>query len=464
MSKLIYSCVFFRKDYLDLLNLLLESFSRHGNSTKYLVITNARFQERIEEMFTEHGIDGDIWAIQGVFTQFAACCARLHIFSYPEIDKYTTLLYLDADILITNPLDSIFDIVLEDKLYCQRQEITLKDWGAGTKLFTENKINIDLDRYVFSTGIMLFKNCKRLRTLFTDVLAHIAERISGDYDLNGAFEEDFVIYRCFVEDCYDDIHLTPHVRNDWLVEDKDMIINHFSAKYRPATGTPDGKLEWMHLYLARMGMEKYARTIIHIGTHDGIRTSESDIYYLFNKVAPIDKCILIEPVSYLFKQLKKNYNEAYPGNNFVFINKAVSNTIGSTEMVIPSEKNDFDKLPSWASMIGSLKLDHIELMHDYEEDLISDLITETVTVPITTINQIIKDHAITEIDLLLIDAEGHDFEILTAYDFSILPKVIVFEHCHMGKEKLSLLIYQLQRLGYKETGITSLDIILELSK
>ena len=190
MANLVYSCVFFDEDYLALLKLLLKTFSMHDNSdTKYLIVTTSRFKPDIQEMFDENKIDGDIWCINTIYTQFAACCARLQIFSYPLIDQYSKILYLDTDILITNPLAPIFDIELEEKLYCYDAGITIAEWGNSKQLFLENNIDMDPNTPVFSTCTMLFKNCSRMKSLFSDTLIHIEERIPGDYDLDGAFEE-----------------------------------------------------------------------------------------------------------------------------------------------------------------------------------------------------------------------------------------------------------------------------------
>lgn len=123
------------------------------------------------------------------------------------------------------------------------------------------------------------------------------------------------------------------------------------------------------------------KTIIQIGSHIG-KTSNDPI---FNMVDINTKLILVEPVSFLFKQLKNNYSQKFINNqNIIFINKAVRNFIGEIEMVVPSEKNDFSKLPFWASQIGSINPQHA-LKH------IKNLIVEKITVQTTTLNQIVRE-------------------------------------------------------------------------
>lgn len=187
------------------------------------------------------------------------------------------------------------------------------------------------------------------------------------------------------------------------------------------------------------------KTIIQIGSHEG-NSSNDPIY---NVVDNTTKLILVEPVPFLFKKLKRNYESKFGLiNNIIFINKAVSNFIGEISMTVPSEKNNFSKLPYWASQLGSVNNNHAN-------GHLSNLIVENITVKTTTINAIIKDYNITDIDLLHTDTEGHDFTILMDYSFEIKPKKIIFEHRHMdglhkiGK-KYEELSNKLLLLGYKK--------------
>ena len=112
------------------------------------------------------------------------------------------------------------------------------------------------------------------------------------------------------------------------------------------------------------------KTIIQIGSHVGNTWNDP----IFNIVDNNTKLILVEPVSFLFEQLKNNYNNKFENNhNIIFINKAVSNFIGEIEMTIPSDKNDFSKLPLWASQLASVNNDHA-LEH------ISNLLVEKIHV------------------------------------------------------------------------------------
>jgi FkbM family methyltransferase len=190
----------------------------------------------------------------------------------------------------------------------------------------------------------------------------------------------------------------------------------------------------------------YNKTIIQIGSHIGNTPNDP----IFNLVDETTKLILVEPVPFLFEKLKQNYKERFNDcKNIIFINKAVSNFIGNIEMTIPSEKNDLDNLPFWVSQLSSVNPYHV-LGH------CSNLIVDKIIVQTTTLNEIVKEYNITEIDLLHTDTEGHDYPIIMDYSFKIKPKTIMFEHKHMdGLFKADVnyaeLTNKLINLGYKKT-------------
>tara|TARA_Y100000816_G_C26080242_1_gene569261 strand:+ start:1039 stop:1653 length:615 start_codon:yes stop_codon:yes gene_type:complete len=199
------------------------------------------------------------------------------------------------------------------------------------------------------------------------------------------------------------------------------------------------------------------RTIIQIGSHIG-NTKNDPIY---KKVDPTTTLILVEPVPYLFDKLKQNY-EKKNISNIHFINKAVSNYIGKIELTIPSEKNDFCKLPKWVSQLSSVNEAHIKSHVECK-----DVITEKINVQTTTVDEIIKEYGVKEIELLHTDTEGHDYEILMSYSFDIKPRKILFEHKHMdgtfkiGK-RYELLKSKLISFDYKYSYHNTEDTMFQL--
>jgi FkbM family methyltransferase len=199
------------------------------------------------------------------------------------------------------------------------------------------------------------------------------------------------------------------------------------------------------------------KTIIQIGSHVGDTCNDP----IFNTIDDATTIILVEPVPFLFEQLMHNYKSKYPNNpNIFFINKAASNFIGEIELTIPSERNDFSKLPFWASQLASVDPHHAT-SHLYE------LLVDKITVQTTTLNQIVEEYGITHIDLLHTDTEGHDYTILMDYDFRVKPMKIMFEHKHMDGflqvgTKYEELSERLFSLGYKFISLNTEDTIFEL--
>ena len=197
------------------------------------------------------------------------------------------------------------------------------------------------------------------------------------------------------------------------------------------------------------------KTVVQIGSHVGDSSNDP----IYTKIDSTTRLILVEPVPYIFEQLCQNYASRDTGN-ITFINKAVSNSVGDTTMTIPSKCNDFSKFPMWASQLSSSTPSHVSCH-------LPELITECIVVETTTIDEIIKEHNITTIDLLHTDTEGHDYDILNSYSFSIKPYAILFEHKHMdgtcivGK-RYRRLCNILKSLGYIFKYKTEEDTMFEL--
>ena len=141
---------------------------------------------------------------------------------------------------------------------------------------------------------------------------------------------------------------------------------------------------------------------IQIGANDGVSVDP------INKLIKNNnwKGILFEPGKEAFDQLKINYNN---NPNLIFVNAAVSNYDGKGNLYCGSTTTHYTLYEQIANNHFSVKPVAIEI------DVMSPA-------------SIIKKYNVNKIDLLQIDAEGHDFEILKAFPFYIIkPRVIRFE-------------------------------------
>jgi FkbM family methyltransferase len=165
--------------------------------------------------------------------------------------------------------------------------------------------------------------------------------------------------------------------------------------------------------------------IIKIGAFTG--NVCNDIIY--HNVTNDTKIIFIEPVPLFFTILKNNYNNKYVNNNFIFIDKALSNFNGKMKMYYPSSTNDFNNLPWRINQLGSKNIDHIK-KHGFDIDL------DCINVNTITFNSLINEYDIDNIFILYIDTEGCDYDIITSIDFIMIkPKFLIFENMHLTDTK-----------------------------
>lgn len=194
---------------------------------------------------------------------------------------------------------------------------------------------------------------------------------------------------------------------------------------------------------------------LQVGSHVGNTPNDPIFAHVTNKT----RGILVEPIPWIFEQLRSNYAGRSAG--LVFINKAVSSAPGTLRLYAPSQANDWAHLPVWASQLSSVRQNHAK-----DHGLL--LTTELVEAEATTIAQICVQHGVRELGLLHTDTEGHDAEILMSLDFrSFRPRRILFESKHTDGTCRRSHEYQraLERLamnGYRVTREDSEDTLVEL--
>ena len=107
---------------------------------------------------------------------------------------------------------------------------------------------------------------------------------------------------------------------------------------------------------------------------------------------------------------------------------AISSYNGDLKMYQSKEQTDEDML--WINGIShavdqkGTKLLELENNTDYVEDII--------IVPCYTLDEYFRVNNITKVDYLKLDVEGHETDIMQAYNWSVYPTFIKLEHFHIN--------------------------------
>ncbi len=190
---------------------------------------------------------------------------------------------------------------------------------------------------------------------------------------------------------------------------------------------------------------------IQIGASDGLRWDPIRRFVIRDRW----NGIFVEPLLPVFNMLKNNY--AYIKNQkLVFVNAAISSKNDEC-LLIWSYSDEFcsslsleDKMYYLRKSSTDKRLVEANLKHfDNIEDKI-----ECLSVPCLTVSKIIQDYWNgDEIDLILIDAEGHDDIIVRSIDFeTIHPKAVLYESHNLGGKKQEIHDF-LTGIGYKVSNL-----------
>ncbi|MDD5053864.1 MAG: FkbM family methyltransferase [Candidatus Nanoarchaeia archaeon] len=179
---------------------------------------------------------------------------------------------------------------------------------------------------------------------------------------------------------------------------------------------------------------------IQIGSNDGV-TGDPISKYIKKYYW---KGIFVEPVRYLFKKLKKNYDSH---KNVFFENVAISNKTGLRNFYRIKKNNELNN-PVWYDQLGSFNkevvLKHKNLIPNFDKHFIQE------KVKCVTFLNLLNKHKIKSVDFLHIDTEGYDFEIIKLIPFKILkPQMILFEYVHLSKKDQKKSLELLKKEKYK---------------
>ena len=237
----IFICVFNQEKYVEMVYLLLESIFIYGNldnNTHILIYTCTDFMNMIKK---SHLFSKKIFfEINDTYTDVdKACKARLDLFNLQYIKNYDKILYLDTDILIKGDINTVFDVCKEDILYVLEEGQIDDDHDYHGKTLFGDEINNYIDKSSFTSGILLFNSCEKMKFLFDKINEDISNRHHFFHD------QPYIIYNAFKYSLFNNKVLNYLVVNNDNDIHSDKIIHHFPG----GPGVYDHKLITMNNFL-----------------------------------------------------------------------------------------------------------------------------------------------------------------------------------------------------------------------
>ena len=220
----IFITVFNQEKYVDMFFLLLESIFTYANldeTTTILVYTSTPFMKMIQQSHLFHS-EKIKFEINDTYNNIdKACKARLDLFHLISVKDYHKILYLDTDILVKDDINKVFDLCKEDVLYVLEDgEIDNNSDFFGKTLFG-NEVNNYEDKTAFTSGVILFNNCEKIKDLFNKINEDIMIRPHPFHD------QPHIVYNAFKYNLFNNKILKSFVVNNDQNIHSDKVIHHF---------------------------------------------------------------------------------------------------------------------------------------------------------------------------------------------------------------------------------------------
>lgn len=198
------------------------------------------------------------------------------------------------------------------------------------------------------------------------------------------------------------------------------------------------------LKLTRVFKDVYPEAFfIEIGANDGRINDNLRSSILSSRWSGI----MVEPLPFVFERLRHNYARF---SRVALENVAIADRDGQLPFYHLAHVDDpkREHLPSWYDQLGSFSrevvLSHAYLIPDIERRLVRTL------VPCTTYEALCRKHGVKDVDLVLIDTEGYDYEVIKHIDFKLHgPRMLVYEHYHLSAKDRAECRARIEKYGYE---------------
>jgi FkbM family methyltransferase len=156
--------------------------------------------------------------------------------------------------------------------------------------------------------------------------------------------------------------------------------------------------------------------------------------------------VMLEPVPYVFERLRQNYGLV---DGVVLENLAIADQEGTLPFwhLRQAADTERDQLPEWYDGIGSFNRD-IVIRHARGIPDIEDRLVRTDVVCLT-FESLLRRHGVTQVDLIVVDTEGYDWEVIRTIDLAACsPRLLIYEHFHLSDSDRAECRSHLEQAGY----------------
>ena len=189
---------------------------------------------------------------------------------------------------------------------------------------------------------------------------------------------------------------------------------------------------------------------VKVGAHDGITGDPCSDILLANKNW---RGLLIEPVPYCFDRLKVNFQDS---RRFSLEQVAIGASAEEVTFYYVDAKaiESLPNLPEWFDQLGSFYRNNITKFLD---GVLEPFIIEC-RIQVCPLSDVITRNRIHDVHLLLVDTQGHDYEVLKTLDFSKqAPLSIFIEHHNLSDAQKTEMLHFLRKRGYSVRDCSGRD-------
>ena len=195
--------------------------------------------------------------------------------------------------------------------------------------------------------------------------------------------------------------------------------------------------------------------LVVLGAHIGIHIKDE-----ISKIKD-SSILLVEPVPHNIRAINENLKEF----KNIYLEPVAVASVRETKDFFFVKATSINKLKKhWASGIGSFNKNHL-LNHRTKRFLIEEDDIDKIPIKTVKFEYLIDKYSITEIDKILIDIEGYEYEILKDMDLKkVRINSILFEYKHFDGyqktgEKLEEILKKFEENNYKTSKVDEENIL-----